>query len=146
MRYIKDIKLKNKKAFTLIELLVVIVIIALLSSLVAPKFFGKLDDAKVKTTKSQIEMLSTSLDAFRLDVGRYPTTSEGLKILWTKQSNLKGWNGPYLPKPVMKDAWGHPYVYKGEKDAKSNPYTLKSLGADGVVGGDKNNKDISVWD
>mgnify|MGYP000465633536 CR=1 FL=1 len=106
-------KNKNiKKGFTLVELLVVIVIIALLSSLVAPKFFGKLDDAKVKTAYTQMQMLSTALDAFRLDVGRYPTTEEGLRILWLKNSDLKNWNGAYLPKKVEEDSWGNSYHYK----------------------------------
>ena len=137
---------KYKRAFTLVELLVVIVIIGLLASLVAPKFFGKLDDAKLKTAKAQVEMLSTSLDAFRLDVGRYPTTAEGLKVLWAKQNrDIKGFNGPYLPKPVKEDPWGNEYQYNNEsKDG--NPYELFSYGPDGVKGGTGTNKDISVWE
>ncbi len=135
----------KKSGFTLIELLVVIVIIALLSSLVAPKFFGKLDNAKVKTTKAQIEMLSTTLDAFRLDVGRYPTVEEGLKVLWVKSSDIKGWNGAYLPKKVKGDAWEREFIYKVPgKDG--NPYDLYSLGADGEVGGEKDKADISIWE
>lgn len=140
--------MKNKKmrsAFTLVELLVVIVIIALLSSLVAPKFFGKLDDSKVKTTYAQEQMLSTSLDAFRLDVGRYPTSEEGLEILWVKDSDLKNWNGPYLPKPVKEDAWGNPYNYKYPGSDK-NDYDLFSYGSDGKEGGSDDAADISVWE
>ena len=135
-------KRNNRSAFTLIELLVVIVIIGLLASLVAPKFFGKLDDAKLKTAKAQVEMLSTSLDAFRLDVGRYPSTTEGLKVLWTKKStNIRGFNGPYLPKPVKEDPWGNPYQFLGDsKDG--NPYELFSFGPDGVV----SSEDISIWE
>ncbi len=131
----------RRKAFTLIELLVVIVIIGLLASLVAPKFFGKLDEAKYKTAKAQLEMLSTALDAFRLDTGRYPTTQEGLKILWSHKADIKGFSGPYLPKPVKKDPWGNPYQYKGEPKA-GHPYQLYSFGPDGTQGGE----DISVWD
>ncbi len=138
-------KTRNKKAFTLVELLVVIVIIALLSSLVAPKFFGKLDDAKVKTAYTQMQMLSTSLDAFRLDVGRYPTTAEGLKILWVKESDTKGWNGAYLPKKVDEDSWGNPYNYKMPGSDK-NDYDLFSFGADGKEGGNDDSADISVWE
>jgi len=138
--------LKNRKsAFTLIELLVVIVIIALLSSLVAPKFFGKLDNAKIKTTIPQMEMLSTTLDAFRLDVGRYPSTEEGLKVLWAKSSDIKGWNGAYLPKKIKGDAWEKQFIYKSP-GANNNPYDLLSYGADGVIGGEKDKADLSIWE
>jgi len=135
----------KRNAFTLVELLVVIVIIALLSSLVAPKFFGKLDDAKVKTAYTQMQMLSTALDAFRLDVGRYPSTQEGLKTLWAKESDIKGWNGPYLPKKVIKDSWGNPYNYKYPGSDK-NDYDLFSYGSDGKSGGTDDATDISVWE
>ena len=134
-----------RSAFTLVELLVVIVIIALLSSLVAPKFFGKLDDAKVKTAYTQMQMLSTALDAFRLDVGRYPTTQEGLEILWIKESSLKNWNGAYLPKKVDEDSWGMPYLYKYPGSDK-NDYDLSSYGEDMKEGGSGNSADISVWE
>ena len=134
-----------RRAFTLVELLVVIVIIALLSSLVAPKFFGKLDDAKVKTAYTQMQMLSTALDAFRLDVGRYPTTAEGLEILWVKESDLKDWNGAYLPKKVDEDSWRNPYVYKYPGSDK-NDYDLFSYGADGKEGGSDDSADVSVWE
>jgi len=137
--------LKNRSAFTLVELLVVIIIIALLSSLVAPKFFGKLDNAKVKTTAAQLNMLSSALDTFRLDVGRYPSTEEGLKSLWVKESAIKGWNGPYLPKKVEADTWGAPYQYK-IPGQNNEDYDLFSFGADGKAGGDEDKKDISVWE
>jgi len=136
---------KRRSAFTLVELLVVIVIIALLSSLVAPKLFGKLDSAKVKTTKTQMQMFSQALDSFRLDVGRYPTTQEGLEILWTKSSDLKNWDGPYLPKPVKEDAWGNAYHY-AQPGKDGNPYSLTSYGSDGKEGGTKDAKDLSVWE
>lgn len=137
--------MKNRSAFTLVELLVVIIIIALLSSLVAPKFFGKLDNAKVKTAAAQLNMLSSALDTFRLDVGRYPTTEEGLKVLWVKESTIKGWNGPYLPKKVEADTWGTAYQYK-YPGSNNEDYDLFSYGADGKAGGDDDKKDISVWE
>lgn len=136
---------KRERGFTLIELLVVMVIIALLASLVAPKLFSKLGASKQKAAKAQIQMIETALDAFRLDVGRYPTTAEGLKVLWQDPGNIKGWDGPYLPKPVKADPWGNPYVYKSPGD-NGKPYELKSLGADGKEGGTGENADISVWD
>jgi general secretion pathway protein G len=137
--------MKKRSAFTLVELLVVIIIIALLSSLVAPKFFGKLDDAKIKTVKTQMGMFSTALDAFRLDAGRYPSTEEGLKTLWAKDSDIKGWNGPYLPKAVTGDAWENPYQYK-VPGSDGEEYDLFSFGADGKAGGEGDNADISVWE
>jgi len=135
----------TRKAFTLIELLVVIVIIALLSSLVAPQLFGKLDNAKVKTTQAQMEIISSQLDSFKLDIGRYPTSEEGLKVLWDKNSDIDGWNGPYLKKPLKGDAWKKPYVYKFP-GSNGNEYDLLSLGADGQVGGEDDKADISVWE
>jgi general secretion pathway protein G len=136
---------KTKNAFTLVELLVVIMIIALLASMVAPNIFGKLDDAQRKTTKSQLANLSTALDSFRLDMGRYPTTEEGLDVLSVKKSSLKKWNGPYLTKKLKGDAWDNPYVYKYPgKDG--NEYELLSYGADGKEGGSDKNADISVWE
>jgi len=136
---------KKEKGFTLIEILVVVVIIGLLASLVAPKLFNKLSSSKQKVAKTQIHMIETALDAFKLDVGRYPTESEGLEVLWKYQQNIKGWDGPYLPKPVEKDPWGNPYIYK-VPGPDGRPYELKSLGADGKDGGEGENKDISVWD
>jgi len=136
---------KRKSGFTLVELLVVIIIIALLSSIVAPKLFGKLDDAKVKTAYSQMQMFSTALDSFRLDVGHYPTTEDGLKTLWDKHSTIKGWNGPYLPKKVKGDPWKTQYMYASPgKDG--NDYELYSFGADGKKGGSDDSADISIWD
>ena len=105
-------KLKQQRGFTLIEMLVVVIMIGLLASLIAPKLFNKLGSSKVKTAKAQISMIDTALDAFRLDMGRYPTQEEGLTILWQNPGNLTNWDGPYLPKAVKADPWGQPYVYK----------------------------------
>lgn len=135
----------NSKGFTLIELLVVIVIIGLLASLVTPKLFNKLGTAKEKTAKAQVEMIVTALDAFRLDVNRYPTTDEKLEVLWKDPGSIKDWKGPYLPKPLPTDPWDNPYQYKSP-GADKKPFDLKSLGADGKEGGDGENKDISAWD
>jgi len=136
---------RKDRGFTLIEILVVMVIIGMLASLVAPKLFSKLASSKQKTAKAQINMIETALDAFRLDVGRYPTEAEGLKVLWEDPGNIKEWDGPYLPKPVKSDPWRNSYIYKAPGEG-GKPYELKSLGADGKEGGEGENRDISVWD
>jgi len=136
---------KRKNGFTLVELLVVIMIIALLASMVGPTIFGKLEGAQRETTKAQLSNISTALDSFRLDFGRYPTTDEGLAILSVRHSTLKKWNGPYLAKKLKNDPWDTPYVYKVPgKDGYA--YELISYAADGKVGGKDKNSDISVWE
>lgn len=135
----------NTKGFTLLEMLVVIVMIGLLASLVAPKLFHKLGKSKIKIAQAQIGLIETAADAFRLDVGRYPSEQEGLQILWIAPENLKMWDGPYLPKPPKADPWGTPFIYRspGKND---RPYDILSLGGDGSEGGTGENADISVWD
>jgi|SRR5215467_4320419 len=127
--------------FTLVELLVVMFIIGLLAALVAPNFLSRGEKAKVVAAKAQIELFGTALDAFRLDVGRYPTSQEGLQALRERPAGAERWDGPYLKKEIPSDPWQHPYVYRspGEKGA----YDLFSYGADGVAGGDGNNSDVS---
>ena len=91
--------------------------------------------AKKRTAQAQIEMLATSIDLFHLDVGRYPTDEEGLKVLYSKPESLSSWNGPYLDKPAPKDPWGRDFIYKcpGEH---GRPYSLSSLGANGQPDGE----------
>lgn len=130
--------------FTLIELLVVLVILGLLAGIIAPNLIGKVRTADVKTTKQQIEQLGTALDMFRLDVGRYPTTSEGLQALIQQPADANGWNGPYLKKNIIpKDAWGHEFHYKSPGD--HGAYDLFSYGADNAPGGEGDNADIVSW-
>ncbi|MBF0257899.1 MAG: type II secretion system major pseudopilin GspG [Desulfamplus sp.] len=135
----------NQRGFTLIEIMVVIIIVGLLSALVAPKFFGKIDQAKIKTTKTQIELLGSALDSFRLDNGRYPTTEEGLNALRENPGELKNWDGPYLPKAVPKDAWDNEFNYVSP--GEHGQYDLFSYGQDNAQGGeDKMDKDIVSWE
>lgn len=130
--------------FTLIELLVVLVILGLLAGIIAPNLIGKVKTADVKTTKQQIEQLGTALDMFRLEVGRYPTTAEGLQALIEQPADADGWNGPYLKKNVIpKDAWGHEFHYQSPGD--HGAYDLYSYGADNAPGGDGENADIVSW-
>lgn len=136
---------RHQQGFTLIEIMVVIIIVGLLSALVAPKFFGKIDQAKIKTTKTQIELLGSALDSFRLDVGRYPTSDEGLLALREDPGELKNWDGPYLPKAVPNDAWDNPFHYVSP--GEHGKYDLFSYGSDGEEGGEgKMEKDIVSWE
>jgi general secretion pathway protein G len=131
------------RGFTLIEILVVIIIIGLLAALVGPRLFGKVGTAKQKAAKAQIELFGTALDTFRLDLGRYPTTEEGLKILREKPSGLDKWQGPYLTKEIPLDPWGKPYIYKCP--GEHGDYDLISYGLDEVEGGEGENQDIVSW-
>ena len=135
---------KRRAGFTLIELLVVMLILGLLAALVGPKLFGKVGKARIKAAKAQISMIEDALDAFRLDVGRYPTTEEGLQALVEQPSGLEKWDGPYLKKKVPKDPWDHDYVYKCP--GEHGDYDLYSLGADGEEGGEGENADVTSWE
>lgn len=135
---------KPQQGFTLIELLVVLVILGLLASLAGPKVISYLGGAKSDSAKLQIEEFGASLDLFKLETGRYPTTQEGLQALVQAPSGLTGWNGPYLKKKaVPKDPWGNEYHYvsPGQHDL----YDLSSLGADNREGGEGDDKDLTNW-
>lgn len=129
--------------FTLVELLIVMIILGLLAALVAPKLFQKVGSSKQKAAKAQIALIESALDAFRLDIGRYPTTEEGLQAL-RKNPGLPKWEGPYLSKDIPKDPWGNDYVYKCP--GEHGEYDLYSLGADGKEGGEGENADIKNWE
>jgi general secretion pathway protein G len=134
---------QRQRGFTLFEILVVITILGLLAALVGPRLFGKVGGARQGAAKAQIEMFGTALDTFRLDVGRYPTTDEGLKALREKPSGVEGWQGPYLPKEIPVDPWRKPYIYKCP--GEHGDYDLLSYGLDGAEGGEGENQDIVSW-
>ncbi|MDS4027756.1 MAG: type II secretion system major pseudopilin GspG [Candidatus Contendobacter sp.] len=132
------------RGFTLIELLVVLVILGLLAGLVGPQVMKYLGGANTKAAKLQIEDFSTALDAFRLDMGRYPTSAEGLAALVVQPSGATRWNGPYLRKNVIpKDPWGNEYQYRSP--GQHGAFDLYSLGADNAEGGDGENQDVVSW-
>jgi general secretion pathway protein G len=136
---------RRVSGFTLIELLVVLVILGLLAGLVGPQVIKYLSGAKSDTARLQIEQLGGALDMYRLEVGQYPSTDQGLQALVERPSGVERWNGPYLKKKqVPKDPWGYDYVYRspGEHGA----YDLYSLGADHAEGGDGENRDIVSWE
>ena len=129
--------------FTLLELLVVMVIIGLLAGFVAPRYFAQVGKSQVKAARAQIMSLEQALDQFRLDVGRYPTTEEGLAALNTAPAAIEGWGGPYLKKEVPADPWGRPYVY--QQPGSNSELDLSSLGRDGRPGGSGEDADIVNW-
>lgn len=130
--------------FTLMELLIVLVIIGLLSALVGPMLYHRIAPAKASAARAQIENFATALDGFVIDVGRYPTTQEGLKALRTKPEGIERWNGPYLKKDVPADPWGQAYAYRAP--GRNGGYEIVSFGADGREGGDGENADINSWE
>ncbi|BCU05673.1 type II secretion system major pseudopilin GspG [Allochromatium tepidum] len=131
--------------FTLVELLVVLAILGLLAGLVGPQVMKFLGSSKSKTAKLQIEDLSSTLDLYRLELGRYPTESEGLKALVENPGNMPNWNGPYLKKKEMpKDPWGFDYQYRFPGEHGS--FDIWSLGADNREGGEGENADIKSWE
>ena len=134
--------LNSDQGFSLIELLVVIVILALLGSIVAVSYWKHIDKSKQQAAKTQIETLETALSSYRLDVGKFPTTSEGL-ISLRRDPGLKGWNGPYLDEKLPLDPWENKYQYTSPGD--HGPFDLISYGADGLPGGEGINEDIVSW-
>jgi general secretion pathway protein G len=136
--------IKNEYGMSLIEISIVLLIMGMVAAIIGPKLFGKVDDAKVKTAKTQISELENALDMYRLDVGKYPTTSEGIKALKEQPSGINTWKGPYLKKDVPKDPWGNDYQYTSP--GSHGDFDILSYGADGSVGGEKNNKDIVSWE
>jgi len=137
---------QSVKGFTLIELLIVLAIIGMLAALVGPRLMNALSKSQTKTTRSQIELLSTALDSFRLDNGRYPTQTEGLAALIKAPEGLVNWSGPYLRKKKLpKDAWGFDFHYDIPPKHGGLEYDLYSLGADNAPGGEGENADIGNW-
>jgi general secretion pathway protein G len=134
-----------KKAFSIVELMVVVIILGLLASIVVPNLIGKSDDAKKQLVKVQMGQLNESLKLFRLDMGRYPTTEEGMAILVKKPQDSDEYanysSSGYLGgDTIPKDPWNYPYIYVSTGDS----IDLISLGADGKEGGEDINKDIKL--
>jgi len=134
--FMKSLSKSSQDGFTIIELLIVVVIMGLLMSLVAPTMFSKVDSTKISTARAQMQMLQTSLDTFRLDMGDYPKNLGDLR-----KSSEKGWDGPYLPKAVPDDPWGNPYHYEAP-GPEGEDFLLMSYGKDGQAGGDDDASDI----
>ena len=131
------------RGFTLLELLVVMVIIGLLAGYVGPRYFSQIGKTERSTAKAQIEGLAKALDTYRLDVGHYPTTEQGLAALVTAPANESRWAGPYLQKGVPQDPWDRAYVYRQPAANPAHDFDLLSLGKDGQAGGEADAADVS---
>lgn len=135
---------KGQRGFTLVELLVVLVILGLIAAFAAPQVLKYLGGAKTDSAVIQIDRLSGVLDLYRLDVGRYPTTEEGLEVLIERPADAERWNGPYIKRAdSLIDPWGQPYVYR--IPGEHGEYDIYSLGADGQEGGDGESQDVTSW-
>ncbi|MGE8333967.1 type II secretion system major pseudopilin GspG [Pseudomonas laurylsulfatiphila] len=134
---------RTQSGFTLLELLVVLVVLGLLAGIVAPKYFAQLGRSEVKVAKAQIEGLSKALDIYRLEVGHYPSTEQGLQALVTAPADEPRWTGPYLQKKLPQDPWGHNYNYR--YPGENSEYDLLSMGKDGQPGGEGENAEVTNW-
>lgn len=139
--------LRSNAGFTLIELLLVVIIIGTLVAIAAPRLTGRSEQARVAAARADIDgALGVALDLFELDVGRYPSTDEGLKVLSEAPSSGRGresWQGPYVKKPAMTDPWKNQYGYRSPGQRNPHSYDLYSMGPDGLEGTDD---DITNWD
>jgi general secretion pathway protein G len=136
-------KLKHARGFTLLELLIVMTLLAVIGGFLFKGLSDRGDDASARAAKTHMNVIGQALDLYKLDVGRYPTTSEGLNALISAPGGVQGWAGPYLKgeRAVPKDPWKNDYRYTSPGAAA--PYEIVSLGADGREGGDGAGKDIS---
>lgn len=134
----------RSRGFTLLELLVVMVIIGLLAGFVAPRYFAQVGKSRVKAARAQIDAIDKALEQFRLDVGRLPTTEEGLAALNVAPQGMTNWDGPYLKKDVPLDPWGHAYLYT-QPGTHQNDFDVMSYGRDGRPGGSGEDEDLGNW-
>ena len=137
------LKLRRIQGFTLLELLVVMVIIGLLSAYVGPKVFNQIGKSETKIAKAQVEALLKALDQYRIDVGRYPVTEQGLAALLVRPGDEARWAGPYLSKAIPKDPWGRDYQFRSP--GEHGDCDVFSFGRDGRLGGEGEDADITSW-
>ena len=132
--------------FTLIELMVVAVVLAILAAAIIPRFIGQTEKARCARAESDIAALETALELFHLNMGHYPSTEEGLRVLYfAPETDEEKWAGPHLTKPRFKDPWDNEYVYRSPGTYSEQPYEIVSYGKDGEEGGEGDDADITSW-
>jgi general secretion pathway protein G len=134
---------RQRRGFTLIELIVVVLILAILAALIVPRVVGRSGDAKRSKAATDIATLSSLIQQYRLDTGRFPTTEEGLLALREAPADVENWKGPYMTKPIPPDPWGFDYIYEYPGAGGDESFILMSLGRDGAEGGEGEDADIS---
>lgn len=142
------VSFRGNRGFSLLEVLVVMTIIGVLATLVAPAVFRRVGESRQVTARNQIVMFASALESYRLDVGQYPTTEQGLNALMERPTIPpipSHWNGPYLMQNPPNDPWGHPYLYRFPGEHNRGGYDLYSLGADGQPGGEGESRDVTNW-
>ena len=133
---------RAKQGYSLLEILIVLTIIGMIAALVGPRLFAQLDHSKITTARVQVRSLESALGTMRLDIGRYPSSAEGLNLLVQGDPKaVQGWAGPYLGGGLPKDPWGRPYAYEAPAAEGGSPKVL-SYGSDGKPGGEGNAADI----
>ncbi|WP_338616189.1 type II secretion system major pseudopilin GspG [Pigmentiphaga sp. CHJ604] len=133
---------RQTRGFTLLELLVVVAILGLLAAYVGPRYFSQLGRSEAGVAKAQIDAFVKALDQYRLDTGDFPSTEQGLGVLFRKPEGMERWNGPYLRKDAPTDPWGRAYQYR-HPGTDGRDYDVISLGKDGTAGGEGDNADLS---
>ncbi len=136
-------RLNRAHGFTLIEILIVVFIVVLLAGIVGPRVWDQFKKSQQKTAMAQISKFEIALGLYRLDVGKFPTTDQGLAALRKNPGDVEKWDGPYLDKALPKDPWDRDYEY--ESPSEHGDYAIMSLGADGNRGGEGENADIVSW-
>lgn len=139
---LKTSRRKPATGFTLLELLVVVLIIGLLTGVVGPRLMGQIGRSEATAAKAQIDALDKAVQAYRLDMGQFPSNEQGLATLLAAPGGEARWRGPYLKGAVPLDPWGQPYVYRFP-GTQGRDYDLKSLGRDKAPGGSGDDADIS---
>jgi general secretion pathway protein G len=133
---------RHDAGFTLIELLLVMVILTALAAVVVPKFTKRSEQARITAALTDVASIEVALDAFEIDTGRYPTSTEGLTSLVEQPSQVQNWRGPYIKRGVPKDPWGNAYVFVQPGKHNAHGFDLHSFGPDGRDGG---GDDIDNW-